>query len=491
MSEPIASIYEQLQNLPIFSKETSSTNLDDGFIEEHPRFEKLSLRGLSLSSATVEPLEEILKRIKFKSIDLECVEFEDADAAIAIIEMMEFYDSTIDLSIGYHSETLVPRVWACLAKLVRQSACLKSIDIKASYMPDATITIWCRAIRGAINIRTLHLEQTSLSGKPFSLLCVALHHNRTVQELFLADNNLNTNDMKSFAFALKLNRVVCLLDLRNNKLGDSGVRELCYALNQQCSAYEQSKKGSNNENGDDENAKDKELLEDSDQIDKISLATSQCSTQENNETGVQTLVLWNNHITGASMPALSQVIRKYKWLVTLNLGQNPKLGDDGVFSLRPGLQRAKLQRLGMYNCGLECEAAVAIAEVIAEARYLIRIDLRKNDIRFSGIMALAHALRENTKLLFLNIDSGKFSIKKNYNKRGQNNNNSKNTNRTPSSDDSDNDDKSSGKESDGAESELADHQLKFAKLIDEYQKRNQEMLKASQEGVEHTGNDDA
>lgn len=74
-------------------------------------------------------------------MDLECVEFDDSEAAIAIVEMMEYYDSTFELAIGYHSETLVPRVWASLSKLVRQSACLRSIDIKASYMPEATITI--------------------------------------------------------------------------------------------------------------------------------------------------------------------------------------------------------------------------------------------------------------------------------------------------------------------------------------------------------------
>ena len=358
--------------------------------------------------------------------------------------------------------------------------------------------------------------------------------------------------MKSFAFALKTNRVVSLLDLRNNKLGDSGVRELCYALNQQYSAYEVAKKeklaaagvnvrttsndsdksdgssknsddedndekdkeresqnnDNNNKNSDEQkndnsesslttdNQGDKKLLEDSDQIDKVSLATSVNSTQDQSslETGIQTLVLWNNQITGSSMNAISQVIRKYKWLVTLNLGQNPKIGDDGVFALRPGLQRAKLQRLGMFNCGLECEAAVAIAEVIAEARYLIRIDLRKNDIRFSGIMALAHAMKENTKLLFLNIDSGKFSIKKNYNKRSQSGEDQKSNKRSQSSDSDEDTKEMQGKnnnnknnnneenqEDDETERELAEHQLKFAKLIDEYQKRNQEILKTSQE----------
>ena len=153
--DPINAVYEQLQNLPILSHDDIDDSQIDtvrNIIEDHPRFEKLSLRGLVLSSKNVEPLEEILKRIKFKVIDLECVEFEDSDAAIAIIEMMEFYDSTFELLIGYHSETLVPRVWSSLSKMVRQSACLKTIDIKASYMPDATMVLGLRYITNRLTI---------------------------------------------------------------------------------------------------------------------------------------------------------------------------------------------------------------------------------------------------------------------------------------------------------------------------------------------------
>ena len=45
--------------------------------------------------------------------------------------------------------------------------------------------------------------------------------------------------------------------------------------------------------------------------------------------------------------------------------------------------------------------AIALAEVLAESRYLVHVDLRENEIRIAGLMALCLALRMNHKLLHL------------------------------------------------------------------------------------------
>lgn len=45
--------------------------------------------------------------------------------------------------------------------------------------------------------------------------------------------------------------------------------------------------------------------------------------------------------------------------------------------------------------------AIALAEVLAESRYLTHVDLRENEIRIAGLMALSLALRMNHKLLYL------------------------------------------------------------------------------------------
>lgn len=50
------------------------------------------------------------------------------------------------------------------------------------------------------------------------------------------------------------------------------------------------------------------------------------------------------------------------------------------------------------------EGAVAVAEFIAESPRLIRLDLRENEIKTGGLMALSLALKVNTSLLRLDLD---------------------------------------------------------------------------------------
>ncbi len=42
-----------------------------------------------------------------------------------------------------------------------------------------------------------------------------------------------------------------------------------------------------------------------------------------------------------------------------------------------------------------CEGAVALAEVIADSSRLIRLDLRENEIKSGGLMALSLSLKMN------------------------------------------------------------------------------------------------
>lgn len=48
--------------------------------------------------------------------------------------------------------------------------------------------------------------------------------------------------------------------------------------------------------------------------------------------------------------------------------------------------------------------AVAIAEFIAESPRLLRLDMRENEIKTGGLMALTLAFKVNTSLLRLDLD---------------------------------------------------------------------------------------
>ena len=58
-------------------------------------------------------------------------------------------------------------------------------------------------------------------------------------------------------------------------------------------------------------------------------------------------------------------------------------------------------RVWLWIVSLPLSGAIALAEVLAESRYLIHVDLRENDIRVAGLMALRLAHRMNHSLLHL------------------------------------------------------------------------------------------
>ena len=78
----------------------------------------------------MEPLEEIFKRVQFIQVDLENTDFSDFDAAVALMEIIEYYDSVEELDIGYQAMSMNFRTWSSLARIVRRSHSLKCIDVQ-------------------------------------------------------------------------------------------------------------------------------------------------------------------------------------------------------------------------------------------------------------------------------------------------------------------------------------------------------------------------
>ena len=58
----------------------------------------------------------------------------------------------------------------------------------------------------------------------------------------------------------------------------------------------------------------------------------------------------------------------------------------GLIDLKPSF---------FFSTQVTCEGAVALAEVIADSSRLIRLDLRENEIKSGGLMALSLSLKMN------------------------------------------------------------------------------------------------
>ncbi|XP_034459926.1 protein phosphatase 1 regulatory subunit 37 isoform X1 [Hippoglossus hippoglossus] len=336
--KPIPKVLKQIQEL----KDLTQRN------------ECLDLKGEKLDYKACESLEEILKRVQFKVIDLEQTNL-DEDGASALFDMIEYYESATHLNISFN-KYIGTRGWQAAAHMMRKTSSLQYLDARNTPLLDHSAPFVARALRISGSLAVLHLENAGLSGRPLMLLATALKMNMNLRELYLADNKLNgLQDSAQLGNLLKFNYNIQTLDLRNNHILDSGLAYVCEGLKEQ-------------------------------------------------RKGLVTLVLWNNQLTHNGMVYLAAALPCTQSLETLNLGHN-SVGNEGVHKLKDGLiANRSVLRLGLASTKLSCEGAVAVAEFIAESPRLVRLDLRENEIKTGGLMALSLALKVNTSLLRLDLD---------------------------------------------------------------------------------------
>ncbi|KAG7332854.1 hypothetical protein KOW79_002989 [Hemibagrus wyckioides] len=336
--KPIPKVLKQIQEL------TELTQRNDC----------LDLKGEKLDYRACESLEEILKRVQFKVVDLEQTNL-DEDGASALFDMIEYYESATHLNISFNKH-IGTRGWQAAAHMMRKTSSLQYLDARSTPLLDHSAPFVARALRISGSLTVLHLENAGLSGRPLMLLATALKMNMNLRELYLADNKLNgLQDSAQLGNLLKFNYNIHILDLRNNHILDSGLAYISEGLKEQ-------------------------------------------------RKGLVTLVLWNNQLTHNGMGYLASALPCTQSLETLNLGHNA-VGNEGVLKLKDGLiANRSLLRLGLASTKLSCEGAVAVAEFFAESPRLLRLDLRENEIKTGGLMALSLALKVNTSLLRLDLD---------------------------------------------------------------------------------------
>ncbi|XP_061537563.1 protein phosphatase 1 regulatory subunit 37 isoform X2 [Phycodurus eques] len=336
--KPIPKVLKQIQEL----KDLTQRN------------ECLDLKGEKLDYKACESLEEVLKRVQFKVIDLEQTNL-DEDGASALFDMIEYYESATHLNISFNKH-IGTRGWQAAAHMMRKTSSLQYLDARNTPLLDHSAPFVARALRISGSLAVLHLENAGLSGRPLMLLATALKMNMNLRELYLADNKLNgLQDSAQLGNLLKFNYNIQILDLRNNHILDSGLAYVCEGLKEQ-------------------------------------------------RKGLVTLVLWNNQLTHNGMGYLAAALPCTQSLETLNLGHN-SVGNEGIHKLKDGLiANRSVLRLGLASTKLSCEGAVAVAEFIAESPRLLRLDLRENEIKTGGLMALSLALKVNTSLLRLDLD---------------------------------------------------------------------------------------
>ena len=337
------------------------------------RVECFSLKGCKLELNQCEGLEEIFKRVQFINIDLEGCSLTD-DTIIPLVDMIEFYDSATQLNISCNTN-IATRGWQACARMLKKTQSVQYLDARSTNLNEVNMPILGKALRLGARLHTLHLENCNLTGRPLVTLAAALKMNDTLIKLYLSDNKLGSIDCIQLGNLLRTNTTLKLLDLRNNNMQDSGCALVCEGVGNQR---------------------------------RLSLSPSLPGTNKSNTTdksGLNSLVLWNNHMTVSSAKHLASMMSNSQSLETLNVGRN-SITNDGVICLKESLLRNNsLRRLYLHATKITDEGAVALAEFIAESKYIERVDLRDNSIKVAGLLALAHSLRHNSSVVQMDLDS--------------------------------------------------------------------------------------
>lgn len=82
------------------------------------RNECLDLKGHTLGSMQCETLEEVLKRVQFKNIDLEATSLDD-ESSVALFDMVEYYESAVHLNIS-GNENIGVRGWQACSRMIKK-----------------------------------------------------------------------------------------------------------------------------------------------------------------------------------------------------------------------------------------------------------------------------------------------------------------------------------------------------------------------------------
>ncbi|VDM22614.1 unnamed protein product [Hydatigera taeniaeformis] len=237
-----------------------------------------------------------------------------------------------------------------------------------SYMPTPAEV---HTLSGALQrlpplcIRGLHLGETGLSGSALLDVTTGIRVSGHLRDLRLPTNKLTAHDIELMTPLLRYHPALQVLDLSHNGLGDEGYRLLAKALSHP--SYPSNLANSST---------------------TPSSTEPRCNLRRLYLAGTDLRPAGAKHFT-TCLPALS-------CLSHLELSDNPNLGCQGVLALRSDLQmytRHRLVYLGLARCGIACQGAIALAEILGDGpRALRRLDLTGNHIAEAGLLAISKSI---------------------------------------------------------------------------------------------------
>lgn len=139
---------------------------------------------------------------------------------------------------------------------------------------------------------------------------------------------------------------------------------------------------------------------------QISNDTTVPLPSSSNPTGLQVLMLWNNHISRNAGNSISDLLRSTTTLEILNVGKN-MLSNDFISDVKNSLKtNSSLTSLGLQSAHLTSDGVKILSEVFdfGGNSTMQRIDLRDNNLQVSGLTTLNEVLKSNKSITRIDLD---------------------------------------------------------------------------------------
>ena len=420
------------------------------FLKTNEALQKLKV---SENAISVQAIKHIMNAIQTNTtlevLDISRNNLSD-DAAISIGECLSNNNKLQNFNMSYNKLSNIGI--SSIGNALQMNTALQILDISHNNISDDGAVAIGEYLKKNYTLQCLNMSHNQLSSNGIISIGKAVQVNTTLQILYILHNNLSDNDLLTFSDYLKENSTLHQLRISWNNnfylnskdkvfssccktLGNTGAILTSAFFHHNIYTNIQILNISNQDISDDGVVAISEYLKISNTIQELDISRNAISNigivyiseALHVNTTLQVFNISHNNISNDGVVVISECLRSNNTLEQLNMSHN-QISDIGAINIGEVLQiNTTLQKLDTSHNNITDVGALAIGEALRsydednslnkevvniQTSALHNLDMSGNDISSEGIITLSKFLRNNNKLLMLNISwkDGRFPI---------------------------------------------------------------------------------